>query len=152
MWGKSLMQRPVHHLHDYLKHHWHFKRQIVHHHTGQIATIDGTASWRDVSKADAVPTILYRECGVIQLATYTGKATQTYRYTFPSDAVAEVYFRDGHFFYTLDLTTGHCEVRHLCREDIYDGVFDAIADTTYQQLWRVTGPCKHYTSHTTYSR
>jgi hypothetical protein len=143
---------PIHDLRHYLQHPWCFQRQIVHHHSSQVATIQGTVSWQDVSKPDAALTLLYREFGVIQLATYTGKATQTYAYMFPSNAAAEVYFSDGRFFYTLDLTTDHCKIRHVCGEDIYDGVFDALSETTYQQIWRVIGPRKDYTSHTTFSR
>lgn len=146
------MKRPIHPLRHYLEHPWRFQRQIVHHHTGQVANINGTVSWQDVSKPDAVPMLLYREMGVIQLATYTGKATQTYRYTFPSQTVAEVYFRDGRFFYTLDLTTSYCDIRYLCGEDTYHGVFDAVSETIYHQIWRVIGPRKAYTSHTTFSR
>lgn len=145
------MPRPVRHLRQYLVHPWCFQRQIVHHQTGQVASVHGTVSWQDVSKPDAVPMLLGRESGVIQLATYTGRATQTYCYAFTSDAVSEVYFHDGRFFYTLDLTTSHCEIRHRCGEDTYDGVFDAISTTTYQQIWRVMGPRKDYTSHTTFS-
>ncbi len=89
---------------------------------------------------------------MIQLASYIGKAAQTYCYKFPRNTDAEIYFNDGRFFYTLDLTTGHCEIRHLCGEDTYDGVFDAISERTYQQIWRVSGPRKNYTSHTTFSR
>ena len=146
------MRRPVHHLRHYLAHHWGFQRQIVHHHTGQVVYVNGAASWREVPESDAVPTLLYREAGVIQLEHYTGKATQTHRYRFPNHAVAEVYFHDGRFFYTLDLTTSHCEIRHPCGEDTYHGVFDAMSDTTYRQVWRVIGPCKNYTSDTTFSR
>jgi hypothetical protein len=152
MWRTADVKRPVHHLRHYLAHHWRFQRQIVHHHTGQVAYIHGTASWQEISESDAVPALLYREAGVIQLANYTGNATQTYSYVFPNDAVAEVYFSDGHFFYTLDLTTSHCEIQHPCGEDMYHGVFDAISETTYRQIWRVTGPCKDYTSDTTFSR
>ncbi len=146
------MKRPVNPLRHYLEHPWRFQRQIVHHDTGQVASINGTVSWQDVSKPHAVPMLLYSETGVIQLASYTGNATQTYRYAFPSDAIAGVYFSDRRFFYTLDLTTSHCEIQHLCGEDTYNGVFDAISETTYQQIWHVTGPRKNYTSHTTFSR
>src|SRR5688572_26825156 len=146
------MKRPIHPLRYYLEHPWRFQRQIVHHHTGQVANINGTVSWQNVSKPDAVPTLLYREMGVIQLATYTGKATQTYGYTFPSHTVAKVYFRDGRFFYTLDLTTSYCDIHYLCGEDTYHGVFDAVSETIYHQTWHVTGPRKDYTSHTTFFR
>lgn len=146
------MKQLVSHLRHYLEHPWRFQRQIVHHHTGQVANIKGTVLWKKVSKPDAVPTLLYHETGVIELADYTGKATQTHYYQFPSEADAEIYFNDGRLFYTLNLTTSHCEIRHLCGEDVYDGVFDAVSETTYQQIWRVTGPHKNYTSHTTFSR
>lgn len=146
------MKRPINQLRHYLEHPWRFQRQIVHHHTGQVANINGTVSWHDVSTSDTVPTLLYREIGIIQLATYTGKATQTYRYEFPSDRAAKICFDDGRLFYMLDLSTNHCEIRHLCGEDTYDGVFDAISETTYQQIWRVIGPYKAYTSYTTFFR
>ncbi len=136
----------------YLNHDWHFKRRIIHHSSNQIATIDGVVSWEKVSGVDAEQTLLYREHGVIQLASYKGKATQTYRYEFPSDAIAEVYFSDGRFFYTLNLTSTHCDIHHLCGADTYEGQFDVISKTEHHQRWRVTGPRKDYTSHTIFSR
>ncbi len=89
--------------------------------------------------------LLYRENGILQLANYTGKATQTYRYDFPSDMIAEVYFNDGRFFFTLDLTSSHCDIRHLCGSDTYDGKFDAISENEHHQEWRVIGPRKETT-------
>ncbi len=146
------MKRSVYHLRQYLEHPWRFQRQIVHHDTGQLVHIHGTVSWQDISEPNAAPMLCCRETGVIQLANYTGKATQMYGYTFKSDVHAEVSFSDGRFFYNLNLTTSHCKIQHLCGDDTYDGVVDAITDTTYQQIWRVIGPRKDYTSHTTFSR
>lgn len=143
---------PVTHLRCYLNHRWHFKRRIIHHHSNQVANIEGTAAWQAMPGADAERTLLYHEAGVIQLANYTGKASQTYRFDFPCDAIAEVYFNDGRFFYTLDLTSSHCDIHHLCGADTYDGRVDAISETEHHQIWRVTGPRKDYTSHTTFSR
>jgi len=143
---------PIYNLYHYLAHYWYFQRRVIHQYTSQVAYIDGTASWQNTDESDTVQSLLYHETGVIRLENYTGTATQTYRYAFPSHTVAEVYFNDGHFFYTLDLTTSHCKIQHLCREDVYHGVFDAISETTYQQIWRVTGPRKDYTSRTTFSR
>jgi len=147
-----MTKRSVNQLRHYLAHPWRFQRRIVHHDTGQVASIIGTVSWQNVSEPDAVPMLLYRECGVMQLANYMGNATQTYYYKFPHDTVAEVSFSDGRFFFTLDLTTSYCDIRHVCGEDTYNGVYDAISATTYQQIWRVIGPRKDYTSHTTCSR
>ncbi len=141
----------VTHLRHYLDHPWHFKRHIVHHHSNQVADIDGTVSWREASGRHANHTRLYCESGVIRLANYTGKATQTYRYDFLCNEVAEVYFSDGRFFYTLDLTSSCCDIQHPCGEDIYEGRFEAISETEYQQTWRVTGPHKDYTSRTIFS-
>ncbi len=146
------MTYPVNDLRRYLVQPWCFQRQIVHRDTGQVANMHGTVSWQAPAQPDALTTLRYCEMGVIQMAHYTGKASQTYRYAFASDSISEVYFSDGRFFYTLDLTTGHCEIRHVCGEDIYDGVFEAVSETTYQQTWRVMGPRKDYTSHTVFSR
>jgi hypothetical protein len=143
---------PINDLRQYLTHHWHLQRHVIHHDTHQIAYISGAASWQATDEEDAICSLLYRETGIIQLSNYTGTATQTYCYMFPSSTVAEVYFSDGRFFYTLDLTTSHCEIQHPCGEDMYHGVFDAVSDTTYQQIWRVAGPCKDYTSYTTLTR
>jgi hypothetical protein len=147
-----MMQRPVHDLRQYLAHHWRFQRRIVHHQTGQVADVHGAASWREVVEPEAASMLLYREDGVIRLEHYTGKATQTHRYRFPSPAVADIYFSDGRYFYTLDLRDSRCEIEHPCGEDMYRGACDAISDTTYRQVWRVTGPDKDYTSETTFVR
>ena len=146
------MAQPVHHLSQYLAHYWCFQRRIAHRHTGQVVDVHGVASWREVCEPEAAPTLLYREAGVIRLEHYTGKAMQTHCYRLSSPAVADVYFSDGRFFYTLDLRDGHCDVEHPCGEDLYRGVFDAISDATYRQVWRVTGPDKNYTSETTFVR
>ena len=131
---------------------WDFHRQVYHHDTGQVADIHGHVTWQDISTPGAVPTLRYCETGVLQLDAYTCRATQTHIYTFPSQTVAEIYFRDGRFFYTLDLTTGHCTTHHPCGDDLYEGAFEAVSETLYQHIWRVTGPDKNYTSHTTFSR
>ncbi len=143
---------PVINLRGYLDHGWSFKRRIIHHHNDQVATIDGSVSWQKMPGSDADRTLLYREQGVIRLANYIGNASQTYRYDFSSEGIADIYFNDGRFFYTLDLTTSHCDVQHLCGADTYDGTFDAISDHEHHQIWRVTGPRKDYTSHTIFTR
>ena len=146
------MVQPVNQLRAYLEHPWRFHRHIVHHDTGQVADIHGTVSWQEMSQPEAIFMLQYCETGVIQVGTYTGKASQTHWYTFPTAATVDIYFSDKRFFYTLDLTTGRCDIRHPCGDDTYDGACEALSDTTYQQIWRVTGPRKNYTSHTSYTR
>lgn len=143
---------PVKQLRDYLRHTWRLQRRITHHQTQQVVTIEGLVTWQSVCSAAGQYTDLYHENCVMQLEQYTAKAHQTYGYEFPSDAIAEVSFSDGRLFYTLDLTTGHCDIQHLCGEDTYEGVVDAISETEYRQTWQVSGPRKHYTSDTIFSR
>lgn len=139
-------------LRDYLCDTWRLQRRITHHQTNQVVTIEGIATWQAAPGAEEKYTYLYGEKCVMQLENYTAKATQTYGYHFPSESIAAVYFSDGRFFYTLDLATSHCDIQHLCGEDIYDGMVDAISKREYRQIWRVSGPRKHYTSHTIFSR
>ena len=139
-------------LRHYLSDTWHLQRRITHHWTNQVVTIEGVVTWQTAPRTEENYTDLYREHCVMRLENYTAKATQTYGYHFPSDSIAAVYFSDGRFFYTLDLTTSHCDIQHLCGDDTYDGIVDAISENQYQQIWQVRGPRKHYTSHTIFSR
>jgi hypothetical protein len=142
----------VNHLRHYLEHSWSFHRHIIHHHTGQVANVNGTVLWNLASNLNPVSTLQYCETGLIHIGTYTGYAKQTYYYTFISDRLAEVYFSDNRFFYTLDLTTSHCDIQHPCGQDTYNGTVEAISQSRYRQIWRVTGPYKDYTSDTIFFR
>ena len=139
-------------LRDYLSDTWRLQRRITHHQTNQVVIIEGIATWQMLSGVGKIYTHLYHEDCVMQLETYTAKATQTYGYHFPNDSMADVYFSDGRFFYTLDLTTSHCDIQHLCGDVTYNGVVDVISEREYRQIWQVRGPRKHYTSHTIFSR
>ena len=151
-YGVTRAMFPVKQLRDYLGYTWRLQRRITHHQTYQVVTIEGIVTWEVVGGAAEPHTDLYHENCVMHLEQYTAKASQTYRYQFPSDSIAEVSFSDGRLFYVLDLTTSHCDIHHLCGEDTYTGVIDVMAEREYRQIWQVRGPRKDYTSHTVFSR
>ena len=143
---------PINHLQHYLDDSWKFRRQITHHQTQQLAHVEGTTSWQLLPAPPAQPRHLYLERGVLQIGDYTGAMTQTYQYVFRTLTSADIYFKDGRFFYTLDLTTGQCEFHHLCGEDTYQGQVEVMSKTEYRQTWHVSGPRKDYTSQTIFFR
>ena len=142
---------PINDLSHYLEHQWYFNRRVIHHKTDQLVCIEGAAGWREL-EAGVGRSLLYEELGVVKMASYTGNATQRYSYDLRCAGVADVHFRDGRFFYRLDLTTGCCDIEHLCRDDTYRGVFDVVSETLFRQSWQVSGPRKNFSSHTDFFR
>ena len=65
------------------------------------------------------------------------------------------FFDDGRFFHRLDLSRGTCEVGHPCRDDQYEGGYQATGDAERPEFtteWRVSGPAKDQLIFTRYRR
>ena len=142
----------IHELQPYLIHTWTFKRAITHHLTGQTVTVEGHVTWQPQCDAERLNCFSYLEQGKIQIGDYVAAVSQTYRTTFPTPVVADIYFNDGRFFYTLDLSTGECDIHHLCGQDTYQGHVAVVSETEHHYVWRVNGPRKDYTSNTAFCR
>lgn len=139
-------------LKSYLLHPWQFKRTITHHADPQIAQIEGTLTFFLITKSDDQCRYLYCEKGVISQGAYAGPIEQTYEFLFKPDGLAQVYFKNGGFFYCLDLTLGQASITHQCGDDTYLGQVEVHSQTQHQYIWHVKGPRKNYTSHTIFSR
>ena len=73
--------------------------------------------------------LIWHETGRLLLNAYDGPASRTLAVV-PAPGVHadawEVRFADGRFFHRLDLTTGRCDVEHLCGPDVYSGAYTVL--------------------------
>lgn len=100
-------------------------------------------------------TITYDERGTLEqggAADLPFTQTHKYTHTLTRPAVADVAFRDGRFFHSLDLSAGTCAVVHACDPDTYRGTVTALSPTALRFVWRVTGPRKDFTITTDLTR
>lgn len=96
--------------------------------------------------------LLLEEHGTISVGTYVGEATQRYVFQIEGASVANICFEDGRPFHQLNLATGLARVRHDCPPDRYEGRYRALAPTCWLLSWRVTGPRKHQTLTSRFTR
>jgi hypothetical protein len=139
---------------------WDFQREVHDHRDGAEYTARGQAELT----AQDDDRIRWAENGTL---TWSAGSTLVSRTLFlvrqpPGDGSAasgwRVTFEDGRDFHPW--TVG--AVEHLCGRDLYRGGFEIPADRPpsdpppsdlpWELTWRVTGPEKDYTMHTTYSR
>lgn len=140
---------------------WDFRREIRDHLDGAEYTARGEATFG--SEDDG--RVHWAEHGTL---TWAAGSTPVSRTLFlvrepPGDGAAasgwRVTFEDGRDFHPW--TAG--AVEHLCGRDLYQGGFEIPtaagppsdlppSDLSWELTWRVTGPEKDYTMHTTYSR
>ena len=125
---------PIVDLKAYLEGAWRICRRIDDQRRGERGTFDGEATF---SREKA--TLRYHERGVLRLNDFEGEGSRGYVYAFPAAAIAEVYFEDGRFFHTLDLTSGIWSAEHTCGEDLYRGEFVVVDADLWGAVWHVNG-------------
>lgn len=96
--------------------------------------------------------LLYREIGRLRFGNYDDEVSREYRYSFPEPCIAQVSFADGRPFHDLDLRGGEACVRHLCGNDIYDGVIRTETLNRWSAVWTVSGPRKSLQISSCYQR
>ena len=105
--------------------------------------------------ADGDGRMTWHETGRLCLDAYDGTASRTLAIV-PAPGVSadiwEVRFADGRFFHPLDLTTGRCDVEHLCGPDVYAGAYTVLGQDELSVLWRVRGPGRDDTIASRYQR
>jgi len=142
---------PVSDLRAYLAGHWRIARRI----NDQLRDEPGEMSGRAAFREDG-PDLIYEEQGRLTIGDHAGDAVQSYRYAFPEPAAAperaEVRFMDGRDFHRLDLSSGVCEVTHLCGDDVYQGRVEAAGPDAWRVIWEITGPRKKLKIETEFSR
>ena len=147
----------VSHLLPYLLGSWRLARYVTSVGGTAIATASGIATWRISSfpewassiSSSSVRFVEYEEGGEVVAAVAGGEIvspfTQGYTYRIGSEGHrADVYFRDGRFFHTVDLSFGRCSIEHACAPDKYAGEILALSPTTMRLIWRVSGPHKDH--------
>lgn len=134
---------------DHLRGTWSVERRLQDHASGLTGAFTGTATFTDddgglrhrergsLSWAGAAPTIATREL--------------LWRATASAPAV-EVFFDDGRFFHSLDLSDGRDTPAHPCAPDHYQGSFLLLDHDHWRYIWRVSGPAKDLTLDTHLTR
>lgn len=135
-------------LRAYLAGTWNLARTISDTRLGQRGTMTGQAVFRN----DGDDLLRYREDGRLAFGGYQDDAAREYLYRFAEPAVAFVCFVDGRPFHELDLRAGEAAVRHLCSDDIYDGVIQAESEQSWRAHWSVSGPRKNLSIESRYTR
>lgn len=120
---------------------WRVRRKIVDYRAGTSSVFAGTA----VITAES-----FEEKGQLTLNGAVFNSARSYRLRFGPRSV-EVSFPDGSDF--IRLGDGAVQVTpHLCGRDDYAGRFFFTDRDTWAEVWRVTGPQKHYASVSRYVR
>ncbi len=138
---------PVRDPAGYLAGLWEVRRRVLDLGAETEGHFAGTATFtRDPDGLD------YVEEGVLHFGGWHGPAGRTLRYRpdGPGRLVAE--FADGRVFHDLDLRTGHWEMRHDCRDDVYRGEVTVLSRHYWRQVWWVAGPAKQLLLDTDYVR
>ena len=115
------------------------------------AASDGTFR----GEATFMPTregLRYDETGRLELPGYTDDVSRCYRWIIDDPHRAAILFEDGRPFHALDLTNGEDRVRHLCGDDVYDGIYAVEDDGNWQLAWRIEGPRKSLLIESRYTR
>lgn len=131
----------------YLTGAWKVSRRIDDQRRGESGVFDGEAAF--VAEKGG---LRYRERGLLRLGDFESEGSRGYVYAFPAPAVADIFFEDGRFFHTLDLSGGAWSANHPCGDDGYNGDFIVTSADRWRVVWRVTGPRKALVLDTEYRR
>lgn len=131
----------------YLSGTWELTRDIVAEDGTRLGTFTGAGVF-----APQGDVLRYHEQGTLRMGRHDGTASRTLFYQREDATRCTVWFEDGHFFHDLELATGVWRVRHPCRADRYDGLFEVAGPDRWTQRWQVAGPEKAYTMSTVYLR
>jgi hypothetical protein len=94
----------------------------------------------------------YTETGTLRYGTHTGPARRSLGATRLDGGAVLLSFPNGLPYIELDLSTGVCERRHPCGEDIYDSAMVVHSADVLEERWLVRGPAKDYSAVTTLRR
>jgi len=144
---ERLISYPVLDLRQYLLGAWSIDRALE----DRLTESDGTFAGRADFASDGEG-LLYREEGRLEMAGYADDVTRTYRWSFSAPERARLWFDDGRPFHELDLTKGRADVRHLCGDDVYDGVYDVTDEDRWRLTWEIKGPRKSLKIDSRYTR
>jgi len=138
----------ISHIFQHMPGAWNFQRVI-----SGFGTVQGTAIFRKLTEAN---TLAYREEGI--LTALNGQINKVYReyiYRYDNGQIS-VYFEDKRPFHTLQFTQNDfplsASAGHLCKCDMYDGVYTFFSEKNFKLYYSVKGPKKDYTITTEFSK
>jgi hypothetical protein len=143
---------PVSDLFAFLEGDWGLSRTINDVRQNMPGVMTGRIALVKYSDEQGNLALKYREEGELQFGDYRETVHRTYDFSFPEAHRALVRFSDGRIFHELDLSTGFCEVEHLCAEDIYRGRFRVVARDAWLSNWDISGPSKELILDNRYQR
>ncbi len=125
-------------LRAYLAGSWRVERTLLNRSSGIRGRFDGTVLFESDDGG-----LRQREHGTISWPTHTGPATREYLLRPTADPAAlDIYFPDGRFFHTLNLSAGEWTTVHGCAPDTYNVTYRLLSASRLNYSWDVTGPNK----------
>lgn len=143
---------PVSDLFAFLEGDWQLSRTINDVRQNMPGVMTGRVALVRRTDDEGNPALSYREEGELQFGDYRETVHRTYEFSFPEPHRALVRFSDGQIFHELDLSSGGCEVEHLCAEDIYRGRFRVVGGDLWLSSWDISGPAKELILDNRYQR
>jgi hypothetical protein len=134
-------------LRDRLVGHWLVERHIHDLDSAWTGRFDGRAHFAPVPGG-----LAYREDGVLQMGGLAMNAWQVWRWEFPTEAEAAVFFEDGRPFHRFDPRARRPEASVVFEPDRYDIAYEFAGPDEWLCEWRVEGPRKDYRTVTRYRR
>ncbi|MCY0904815.1 DUF6314 family protein [Arthrobacter sp. H14-L1] len=126
-------------LRAYLAGSWRVKRTLLDRSSGTRGCFDGTVLFESEDGG-----LGQRERGTISWPTHTGPATRDYLLRPAAEPAAlDIYFPDGRFFHTLNLSAGEWTTLHSCAPDTYYVTYHVVSTTRLDYEWTVIGPDKN---------
>lgn len=128
---------------------WTIQRTLRDLTAGASGTFTGTATFTENDDGG----LLHSERGTLLWAGGTPVAASRVLnwHPGPNATSMEIYFSDGRFFHSLDLTAGTDHPTHPCAPDFYQGTFVIEGCDNWTYSWQITGPHKNLllTTHLT---
>ncbi|MBC8267541.1 MAG: hypothetical protein H8E36_02215 [Rhodospirillaceae bacterium] len=143
---------PVSDLFAFLEGNWLLSRTINDLRLNTPGVMNGQIAITRQADGQGEPALKYWEDGELQFGDYRETVHRSYDFRFPQAHRARVHFTDGRIFHELDLSSGYCEVEHLCDPDIYRGRFQIVANDLWLSNWNISGPSKDLILDNRYQR
>ena len=143
---------PVLDLFAYLEGDWELTRTINDLRMDMPGSMSGTTAITRQPDNDEKPSLAYREEGLLCFGDYKETVHRVYEFCFAEAHKALVLFSDGRMFHELDLSSGFCQVEHLCVDDTYRGRFRVESPNVWLSNWYISGPSKELILDNRYQR
>ncbi|NQU58911.1 MAG: hypothetical protein HQ513_16905 [Rhodospirillales bacterium] len=143
---------PVGDLFAFLEGDWQLSRTINDLRLNMPGVMTGRATISRHTDGDGNSCLSYREEGELLFGDYRETVHRDYDFSFPEPHRALIHFTDGRIFHELNLSSGYCEVEHLCGDDVYYGRFRVEVSDVWMSHWTINGPSKELILDNRYQR